>query len=900
MSKVDVLAYDPEDLEELLNFSGSEDDNDLNSDLCGNVGTLPPLHFVDMPPSRGKGLSKSTSKKAHTLKKMGVLNSPFGSYAKDFGKHNHPSPVLTQKSPYVKKKQPLRLAPTTPVTEAETSPTKMVFKTNDIIKHGELKVYMCRYTTIQPLFCIPFHETTTLQGCRQRIDDLLMIDAVDYVFVAPTGKAIAVVAEGKFLAHWFHPVLTILVVSINQSSHHSPEKLQRALNQLDKTRDPKEKPWNLSYASFGMFSSKELRMQSAIIGSPMSKKIRKRQARDALRVSLESPVRSTDEGFEATDNPALDVKTVQSILKRSQFDVLEHFSDQEFQRRKNRHTRIQRHALVHALEVQDKAIVLQCWWRTVRSVRIVTEKKQEKAAAVKIQTVLRHHSVKKQQARARRNSISLLKTASMKNTTAQKYVYQPFESENDKVVVKLQAIQRRRLAQKQLRECPEKADKYLDLERRRERVRQSQENFERQKALTQLRKLHALERKQRKELNKLALAARQEAAAVTLQTQFRRYRAGKMVHILRRERKAAIKIQSHLRKNTALTRVETLKLQLRKSSLSGNAIESESYHPRLFCRRVWFQGSYHIVYSCVSRGHLLLVLHANSPAKQGDPMALECVFDVEDLKTFGLLPTTSVTRIYDLDRFAEDATAALLLARGQYVLNTQDFHNFRNLTLDARSLLLPNPEMYFGRMYQRCSDSNPPLELLRCFRYSRPVLIYYLAKRVKLGMAHLGFFEDQGVLYIECYVSRWHICICVGLQYEEWAFSGHGILSHCDLAQKIEISKHMAARISIGHAGVRLDVRRRLFHMAKRFRVVLASVTKHTSALFSVYILGQEMQLQVVFTDGRTIQCSVDEKMLARLGYKDLHLMDMDTASILSRQLLSSLMIVDGKLLLHL
>ncbi|KAF0754401.1 hypothetical protein AaE_005345 [Aphanomyces astaci] len=337
MSKMDALAYDPEDLEELLYFSGSDSDEHPPEPPPASSTILPPLHFVDMP-SRSPYLSAS---KASQLSKLGVLNSPFGKYPKQ-----RPSPVISpslQASPHGKKKMkapsPLtRFVPEIILPTNMTSPSKlMTFKTNDIIKHGELKLYMCRYTTIQPLFCIPFHETTTLQACRTLIDDLLMVDAIEYVFVAPTGKSIAVSAEGRFHAHWFYPVLTILVTSVlNQTSHHvSPDKLQQTMAALDqKSPASNEKPWNLSYASFGMFSSKELRMQSAIIQSPMSKKIRKRQQRDALRVSLESPLESFDgvaDAFEHTNNPALDPATVHSILKRSKFDVLEHFSDREVQ-----------------------------------------------------------------------------------------------------------------------------------------------------------------------------------------------------------------------------------------------------------------------------------------------------------------------------------------------------------------------------------------------------------------------------------------------------------------------------------------------------------------------------------------------------------------------------------------
>ncbi|RHY28990.1 hypothetical protein DYB32_005543 [Aphanomyces invadans] len=641
MNRIDALAYDPEDLEELLNFSGSDSEAEVSpSPHKTTSNILPPLHFVDMP-DQSPYLS---AKKETQLQKFGVLNSPFGKFQSRKQTRSSPVPSLRTTSPFVKKKgvSPwTRFVPQIDV--GVTSPSKMVFKTNDIVKHGELKVYMCRYKTIQPLFCIPFRDTTTLQSCRTRIDDLLMVDAVEQSepWVSEPGTA------------------------------------------MDKPAST-EKPWNLSYSSFGMFSSKELRMQSAII---------QRQQRDALRVSLESPSKTAEEfndAFEPATDPAMDTATVRSILKRSKFDVLEHFTDREVQRRKDRHAKYQRKALVKALALQEKAVVLQCWWRTKLSYRLFQEKKQAHLAAIRIQTVMRQRSLQKKQMRSRRNSIM----SSIEG--------------NDKIVVKLQAIQRRRLAQKQLRENPEKAERW----RRREMVRKSQENFERERALAQLRKLHAKERKERKELNKLALATRRERAAVSVQTTYRRYRAGKMVHILRRERKAAIKIQSHLRKNTALTR-----LQMRKSSLSGTTTESESYHPRL----------------CLSKGHLLLVLHCSTSGKQGDPIALECAFDVDDLKLFGLLPSTLLVRIHELDRLTEGASMALVLSRGQYVLNQQDFHNFRNLTLDARTLLLPNPDMYFGRMYQRCSDSNPPNELLRCFRYSEPTLIYYLAKRVKLG-----------------------------------------------------------------------------------------------------------------------------------------------------------------------
>ncbi|RLO05665.1 hypothetical protein DYB28_001656 [Aphanomyces astaci] len=441
---MDALAYDPEDLEELLYFSGSDSDEHPPEPPPASSTILPPLHFVDMP-SRSPYLSAS---KASQLSKLGVLNSPFGKYPKQ-----RPSPKMKAPSPLT------RFVPEIILPTNMTSPSKlMTFKTNDIIKHGELKLYMCRYTTIQPLFCIPFHETTTLQACRTLIDDLLMVDAIEYVFVAPTGtylptytyiwtlmsflagKSIAVSAEGRFHAHWFYPVLTILVTSVlNQTSHHvSPDKLQQTMAALDqKSPASNEKPWNLSYASFGMFSSKELRMQSAII-----------------------------------------------------------------QRRKNRHIKIQRKALQTALNIQEKVIVLQCWWRTMLSYRALQEKKQAHVAAIRIQSVMRQRSLQLKQLRVRRNSI-----------------------------------------------------RYAELERRREMVRKSQENFERERALAQLRKLHAKERKERKELNKLAVATRRERAAVAVQTTYRRYRAGKMVLVLRRERKAAIKIQAHLRKNTALTRV---------------------------------------------------------------------------------------------------------------------------------------------------------------------------------------------------------------------------------------------------------------------------------------------------------------------------------------------------------
>ncbi|KAG9414516.1 hypothetical protein AC1031_007923 [Aphanomyces cochlioides] len=886
MSSVDALTYDPEDLEELLNFSGSDSESEPPS-----TGTLPPLMFVDLPPR--PTAASSTSKKAQQLEKFGVFHSPFGPLPKAVSPPSKRlNPVLSPNLPYVKKKPPTRLAQVT-----ETSPSKMAFKTNDIIKHGELKVYMCRYTTIQPLFCIPFHETTTLAACRKRIDDLLMVELVDYVFVAPTGKTVATAAEARFLAYWFHPVLTILVTSINQqSSHPSPEKLLQALHPDFSSKSVAERPWNLSYASFGMFSSKELRMQSAIIQAPMGKKIRQRQQRDALRLALETPDDLACGAFEAPEksSPALDRSTVQTILQRSHRDVLQHISEREYEKRKFRHAKIQQRALALALDRHDKATKIQAWWRMLLGLKCLQAKKQ---AAICIQNLMRQRSVQRRQERARRNCISLQKTAKMTSTASQ-YVYQAVDR---KGVVKLQAIQRRRLVQKALREHPEKAQKYLELERRREMVRQSQENFEKQKALAQLRKLHAVERKQRKELNKLAFAARQHAAAVVIQSSYRRHRAGQFVHFLRRERTAAIKIQSHLRKNSALAKVETLKLQMRKSSLSGSSMEyAESYHPRLFCRRVWFRGSYHLLYSCVSKAHFLLVLHANGAGKQSDPIAVECVLDMNDLKTFGLLPSTTSVRIHDVDRLVEGATAALTLSKGQYLLNQQDFHKFRNISMNSRTLLLPNPDMYFGRMYQRCSDSNPPHERLRCFLYSAPTLIYYVAKRMKLGMAHLGFFEDRGVLYVECYISRWHICICVGLQYQEWAFSGLGVLSACDLGQKIDISKHIAPRISIGHLGVRIDVRKRLFHLAKRFRVVENDATTYATALFSVYILGQEMQLEVVFPDGWTLQCGVEAPLLRQLGYKDVHQLDMDTISILSRQMLTGLAIVDRKLCLHL
>ncbi|RHY06185.1 hypothetical protein DYB36_002444 [Aphanomyces astaci] len=400
MSKMDALAYDPEDLEELLYFSGSDSDEPPPEPPPASSTILPPLHFVDMP-SRSPYLSAS---KASQLSKLGVLNSPFGKYPKQ-----RPSPKMKAPSPLT------RFVPEIILPTNMTSPSKlMTFKTNDIIKHGELKLYMCRYTTIQPLFCIPFHETTTLQACRTLIDDLLMVDAIEYVFVAPT------------------------VISFSMQFHVYVGNFFKIMVALDqKSPASNEKPWNLSYASFGMFSSKELRMQSAII-----------------------------------------------------------------QRRKNRHIKIQRKALQTALNIQEKVIVLQCWWRTMLSYRALQEKKQAHVAAIRIQSVMRQRSLQLKQLRVRRNSI-----------------------------------------------------RYAELERRREMVRKSQENFERERALAQLRKLHAKERKERKELNKLAVATRRERAAVAVQTTYRRYRAGKMVLVLRRERKAAIKIQAHLRKNTALTRV---------------------------------------------------------------------------------------------------------------------------------------------------------------------------------------------------------------------------------------------------------------------------------------------------------------------------------------------------------
>ncbi|OQR85415.1 hypothetical protein ACHHYP_11855 [Achlya hypogyna] len=876
---MDALEYDPLDVEELLTLSDSDESDDDRTVM------FPPL-VLDLEPR---------AKKMDRLKKLGVLDSPFGSYQPRNNIRTPPS-MEAQHSPYMKgspakllrkKRHPSKLPP--PTLDLETSPTKFRFKTNEIIKHGDLKVYMCRYTTIQPLFCIPFHELSTLQSSRKLIDDLLMVDMVDYCFVAPNGKAIAKTAEARFTAYWFFPVLTILVVSIQNMPHQcqSPDELRDALSNLRPDSSPKEKPWNLSYASYGNFSSQSLRMQSAIIKAPMGAKIRKRQARDVLRLSLESPSASPNAVFESTPNPALDPSTVQTILKRSQFDVLDRFSDLEFQKRHKRHVRLQQKSLVHALEMHERAVQLQCWIRTVWSVRKVEALREARRPTMApVPTSV--------EGRPRRYSISLSKHPA----TEMVHLLQKFDGHDTQGIVKLQAMHRRRLVQRRLR--PSLA-KIREMERRHEMLQKTQEDYQREKALANIRKLQKVEQKQRKELNKMHDEIRRQRAVVAIQSFMRRVLAVRTVKQLRLERKAAIKIQSHLRKNTALTTLENLKLQLRKSSLNSSGLSSsanDSYHPRLFCRRVWFHDDYYIVFVVLSKANISLVLYQPplAPSKITNLTVVECILDTDELKTLGLLARSYFVTVFDIDRLIEGVVMYLMFERGSIVLNPKEVHPFRNLTIDARSLVLATPEHYFGQLYHKCSDCNSADDLLRPLRYAHPTLHYYIAKRVKLGMAHFAFFEDQGVMYVECYVSRWHLCLCIGLQYHEWSFTNLPILALCSSAQKVAIAKHMVNHFSIGPAhGVKVDVRKRIFHQAKRFSVESAAAVV---GLFAVYRLGMALQLEIVLADGRLLQSPVDEKTLGRIGYKSLYDMDDETVHILSRQMLSYLRIIDGALVL--
>ncbi|KDO32037.1 hypothetical protein SPRG_03254 [Saprolegnia parasitica CBS 223.65] len=862
------LEYDANDVEELLSLSDAED-IDANSRRV----LFPPL-VLDLEPR---------AKKVDRLKKLGVLHSPLG----DWPRNNVRSPPSVEckleapHSPYVKaspaklstkKRHPTKLPP--PI-EMETSPTKFKFKTNDIIKHGDLKVYMCRHTTIQPLFCIPFHEHSSLTSSRKLIDDLLMVDMVDYCFVAPNGKAIAKTAEGRFSAYWFHPVLTILVLSIQNTPHlcQSPDALRDALSQLgtDGRTPTKEKPWNLSYVSFGNFSSQSLRMQTAIIKSPMSSKIRKRHARDVLRLALETPAPVDDAVFETAPNGALAPSTVQTILERSRYDVLDRFSDLEVEKRRKRHLRLQQKTLVHALEMHKRAVQLQCWVRTVWSVRQVEVLREARRQALQAQMPPPTSS----DGRPRRYSISL---SQQPMVVANLHFVPQFGAYEEKSIVKLQALQRRRLAQKSYRQAH--AEK--ELEQRHEMLQKTQSDYEREAALTNIKRLHKVDQKQRKELLKEHDEQRRQAAILAIQRLIRRFLAVRVVKRLRMERKAAIKIQSHLRKNTALTTLENLKLQSRKSSLnvSGSSVNnSDSYHPRLFCRRVHFHDTTNaVVLVVLTKTQISLVLYEASSASH--PTAVECTLETDELKTLGLLTRSYFITVGDIDRLIEGLVMHLIVQRGRVLLNPREVHPFRNLNIDARSLVLGTPDMYFGQLYQKCSDCNSAEDLLRPLRYAKPTLHYYVAKR--------------------CYVSRWHLCLCIGLQYSEWSFSNLPVLSLCSTPQKVAIAKHMVHHITLSHTNaVRIDVRQRMFRQAKRLRCETSGSVTFAVGLFSVHRLGIALQLEVVFASGDVLQSSVAHNILNRIGYTSLLDMDAETVQILSRQMLSYLRVIEHQLVLQ-
>ncbi|EQC39490.1 hypothetical protein SDRG_02931 [Saprolegnia diclina VS20] len=884
------LEYDANDVEELLSLSDSED---IEAD--DRRVLFPPL-VLDLEPR---------AKKVDRLKKLGVLHSPFG----DWPRNNVRSPPSVEcklespQSPYVKaspakllkkKRHPTKLPP--PI-EMETSPTKFKFQTNDIIKHGDLKVYMCRYTTIQPLFCVPFHEHSSLTSSRKLIDDLLMVDMVDYCFVAPNGNSNLLRNHLIDIAYWFHPVLTILVLSIQNTPHlcQSPDALRDALSQLGPGSQPptKEKPWNLSYASFGNFSSQSLRMQTAIIKSPMSSKIRKRHARDVLRLALETPAPVDDTVFETTPNAALDPGTVQTILERSRYDVLDRFSDLEFQKRRKRHLRLQQKTLVHALEMHERVVQLQCWVRTVWSVRKVEVLREARRRALQAQLPPPNSG----DGRPRRYSISL----SQKPLVVSNVHFVPhFGAHEEQGIVKLQALQRRRIAQKSFRQAH--AIKTKELEQRHEMLQKTQDDYEREAALTNIKRLQKVEQKQRKELLKQHDEQRRQAAILAIQRFIRRFLAVRTVKRLRMERKAAIKIQSHLRKNTALTTLENLKLQSRKSSLNvsgSSANNNDSYHPRLFCRRVHFHETTNaVVLVLLTKTQISLVLY--EPSSASHPTAVECTLETDELKTLGLLTRSYFITVGDIDRLIEGLVMHLIVQRGRVLPNPREVHPFRNLNIDARSLVLGTPNVYFGQLYQKCSDCNSAEDLLRPLRYAKPTLHYYVAKRVKLGMAHFAFFEDQGVLYVECYVSRWHLCLCIGLQYSEWSFSNLPVLALCTAAQKVAIAKHMVNHITLGHTNaVRIDVRQRMFRQAKRLRCETSGIITHVVGLFAMHRLGMALQLEVVFASGDVLQSSVGHDILDQIGYKTLFDMDVETVQILSRQMLSYLRVIEHELVLQ-
>ncbi|OQS03925.1 hypothetical protein THRCLA_03787 [Thraustotheca clavata] len=881
---MEALEYDANDVEELLCLSDSDEAENEHLPVL-----FPPL-VLDLEPR---------VKKFERLKNYGVIDSPFGSWPRN-NLRSQTSDVKPEqrKSPYInvsptkllrKKRHPTKLPPP---ANPETSPTKFRFKTNAIIKHGDLKVYMCRYTTIQPLFCIPFHEHSTLQSCRKGIDDLLMVDIVDYSFVAPNGKAIAKTAEARFTAYWFYPVLTILVLSIQNTPHlsQSPDKLKDSLAALIREPEIKEKPWNLSYASFGNFSSQSLRMQSAIIRSPISSKIRKRQAQDELRLSLETSTPSTTEAFDLEPNPALNPATIKTILDRSRYDVLDRFSDLEFHKRQTRHLKLQQKTLLNAIELHQRAIQIQCWIRTIWSIREVQAKRDAHFIALHPPSPTPPSTA----GRPRRYSISLNQSP----LGDIPHLLQKFKG-HDSGIIMLQAVHRRRLVQKSLKQS--RTDSKV--KHRTEMLQKTQDDFEREKALANIRKMQKLDQKQRKELSKMQDEIRRQNAVVAIQTCIRRFLAVKTVKQLRMERKAAIKIQSHLRKNNALTTLENLKLQLRKSSLNTTnftaGASSDSYHPRLFCRRVWFNDNYSIVLVMLSKTQITLILFPTQPSTTSSTV-IECSFDADELKTLGLLARSFFVTIHDIDRLVEGIVSYLIFHRGNMIINPKEAHPYRNLNIDARSLCLSDPELYYTQLYQKCSDCNSTNNLLRPLRYARPSLLYYIAKRVKLGMAHFAFFEDQGIMYVECYISRWHLCLCIGLQYREWSFINLPVLHHCTSSDKVAIAKHMVNHISIGPThGVKIDVRLRIYHQAKRFQFE-SDHTTSAVCLFSVYRLGLALQLEIVTANGTILQCAVEATILLRLGYKSMYNIDQDTVHILSRQMLSYLRIINNTLILHL
>ena len=73
----------------------------------------------------------------------------------------------------------------------------------------------------------------------------------------------------------------------------------------------------------------------------------------------------------------------------------------------------------------------------------------------------------------------------------------------------------------------------------------------------------------------------------------------------------------------------------------------------------------------------------------------------------------------------------------------------------------------------------------------------------------------------------------------------------------------------------------------------------HVVAIFAVYRLGLVLQLEIVCANGMLHQYRVEPCALQKLGYHDLATMDANALEILSRELLSVLRIVNGRLELH-